>query len=298
MGKGERPEHTAPADIFYNEDEAAKYTTNTRMIAIQEALTKRALELLALPQDGTPRLLLDIGCGSGLSGEALTGEGHSWVGTDISPAMLDVAREREVEGDLLLGDMGQGLPLRTGCFDGAISISALQWLCNADRAGHEPRARLRAFFSSLYRALTRGSRAVLQIYPENATQAEMMVAAAMKAGFSGGLVVDYPHSTRAKKFFLVLMVGPSMVSMPQAKGTEAGAEPLSDEDMEDADGAVRNEARQRGKRGRGKKQQKGSGAQLKTKSWILKKKAQMRQKGYTSIPVDTKYTGRRRKKVV
>jgi hypothetical protein len=40
MGKGERPEHTAPPDIFYNEDEAAKYTCNSRMIAIQEALTK------------------------------------------------------------------------------------------------------------------------------------------------------------------------------------------------------------------------------------------------------------------
>ena len=26
-------------------------------------------------------------------------------------------------------------------------------------------------------------------------------------GFAGGLVVDYPHSTRAKKYFLVLMVG-------------------------------------------------------------------------------------------
>lgn len=39
-----------------------------------------------------------------------------------------------------------------------------------------------------------------------------------QAGFSGGLVVDYPHSTRAKKFFLVLMVGPSMVSMPQVGG--------------------------------------------------------------------------------
>lgn len=46
----------------------------------------------------------------------------------------------------------------------------------------------------------------------------------------------------------------------------------------------------------GKKQQQGSGAQLKTKSWIRKKKAQMRKKGYTSIPVDTKYTGRKRKK--
>lgn len=39
MGKSERPEHTAPPDIFYNEDEARKYTTNTRMIAIQEKLT-------------------------------------------------------------------------------------------------------------------------------------------------------------------------------------------------------------------------------------------------------------------
>lgn len=46
----------------------------------------------------------------------------------------------------------------------------------------------------------------------------------------------------------------------------------------------------------GKKLQQGSGAQLKTKSWILKKKSQMRKKGYTSIPVDTKYTGRKRKK--
>lgn len=60
------------------------------------ACLQRALELLALPPDGTPRLLLDIGCGSGLSGEALTEAGHSWVGLDISAAMLDVAVEREV----------------------------------------------------------------------------------------------------------------------------------------------------------------------------------------------------------
>ncbi len=39
-----------------------------------------------------------------------------------------MAKEREVEGDLLLGDLGQGLPFRAGAFDGAISISALQWL--------------------------------------------------------------------------------------------------------------------------------------------------------------------------
>ena len=33
----------------------------------------------------------------------------------------------------------------------------------------------------------------------------------------------------------------------------------------------------------------------KSKSWVVKKKEQMRVKGYKHIPVDTKYTGRKRK---
>ena len=39
--------------------------------------------------------------------------------------MLEVATEREVEGDLCLHDLGHGLPLRRDAFDGAISISAV-----------------------------------------------------------------------------------------------------------------------------------------------------------------------------
>jgi len=61
-----------------------------------------------------------------------------------------VAREREVEGDLFLWDMGEGLGFRPGTFDGVISISALQWLCNADRKSHHPPKRLYQFFTSLY----------------------------------------------------------------------------------------------------------------------------------------------------
>lgn len=45
----------------------------------------------------------------------------------------------------------------------------------------------------------------------------MLTSAAMRAGFSGGLVVDFPHSTRAKKYFLVLMVGHTSV-VPTGKG--------------------------------------------------------------------------------
>lgn len=71
-------------------------------------MTERAVELLGLPSDGLPRFLLDIGyirvtilgsefiriapfrCGSGLSGEQLTEQGHYWVGIDISEHMLGV----------------------------------------------------------------------------------------------------------------------------------------------------------------------------------------------------------------
>ena len=64
-----------------------------------------------------------------------------------------VANEREMDGDLFLWDMGDGLGFRAGAFDGAISVSALQWLCNADRRDHHPPKRLYRFFSSLYACL-------------------------------------------------------------------------------------------------------------------------------------------------
>lgn len=285
MGRSERPEHTAPPEIFYNDVEAQKYTENSRIIAIQRALTERALELLALPQDGTPKLLLDLGCGSGLSGESLTDQGHVWVGTDISPFMLDIALDREVEGDLCLHDLGQGLPIRPGTFDGAISISAVQWLCNADASSHDPRRRLRRFFESLYASLAKGARAVLQMYPENTEQAAMITNAAMRAGFSGGLVVDYPHSTRAKKYFLVLMVG-GMGAVPQGH-QGAAPEDVADEGYNTHEIQV---AERRTKR------RKGGKTGLETKrEWILKKKARHRAKGDANVKPDSKYTGRKRK---
>jgi 18S rRNA (guanine1575-N7)-methyltransferase len=47
----------------------------------------------------------------------------------------------------------------------------------------------------------------MQFYPDGKHQLEMITSAALKAGFSGGLVVDYPNSTKAKKYFLVIEAG-------------------------------------------------------------------------------------------
>lgn len=41
--------------------------------------------------------------------------------------MLDVGAEREVSGDTIQVDMGQGLPFRSGMFDGAISVSMMSF---------------------------------------------------------------------------------------------------------------------------------------------------------------------------
>ncbi|KHJ47057.1 methyltransferase domain protein [Trichuris suis] len=193
-----RPEHGLPPALFYDEREAQKYTSNSHLVQVQSEIAERALELLSLPKDERC-FILDIGCGSGLSGEVLSENGHYWVGIDISKAMLGVALEKEVEGGLLLGDVGCGLPFRAGSFQGAISVSVLQWLCNTEEKGQDAVKRLRRFFTSLYACLSRGSTAALQFYPESALQVDVITRQAMKAGFSGGVVIDYPESTRAKK---------------------------------------------------------------------------------------------------
>eukprot|EP01139_Manchomonas_bermudensis_P019231 Amastigsp_a676523_397.p1 type:complete len:278 gc:universal Amastigsp_a676523_397:1032-199(-) len=272
-----RPEHLAPPEIFYNDDEAKKYQKNSRMIKIQTSMTERALELLMLPED-QPCLLLDIGCGTGISSQCLSEEGHTWVGLDISEAMLGVARSRDLDGDLCLADIGHGLFFRAGVFDGAVSVSVIQWLCNVDKTEHSPKKRLTAFFQSLYNCLAHGSRAVFQFYPETPEQCDLIVSSAMRCGFSGGLVCDYPNSTKAKKLFLCITAGEPLNYAPKALGDDPEARP---EGVDYTAARVRKETR------RSKKH-------VTAREWILNKKSSQRRKGQDVRP-DTKYTGRKRK---
>ncbi|KAF8337526.1 williams-Beuren syndrome critical region protein 22 [Cantharellus anzutake] len=285
-----RPELKAPPEIYYDDAIAKKYTTNTRNQQIQAQMTDRALELLNLSR-GKPALLLDIGCGSGLSGEILEEEGHIWVGMDISPSMLQVALEREVEGDLFLQDIGQGLGFRPGSFDGAISISVLQWLCNAETSSPtmSPPFRLRRFFTSLHASLCGGSRAVFQFYPQSDDQVELIMSIAMKCGFRGGLVVDYPNSKKAKKFFLCLFTG----------GTNSNAhvelpKGLTGEEGPGYEDATHKEVIFEKQRARTKERGKRKGPKETAKEWILRKKELYRRRGKEGVPTNSKFTGRKR----
>ncbi|GAA5981978.1 hypothetical protein JCM5350_006586 [Sporobolomyces pararoseus] len=306
---GNRPEHIAPPEVFYNAGEAQKYTSNTRVQSIQAEMTYRCLELLDLPASSSsnsmeeedeeeevvlsrPSFLLDIGAGSGLSGEILTEEGHEWVGMDVSGGMLEVALEREVEGDLMLADIGQGIPFRPGSFDGAISVSVLQWLCNADSTSHSPAARLLRFFTDLFGSLRKGSRAVFQFYPEGDEQVRFIMSQATKAGFGGGLCVDYPNSSKKKKFYLILFAGQPVVGgKPQPIAIPQG---LTDEHEQRSKVAYERQRasmeKHRKRGGKGKKPgDKG------TTEWVKRKKELYRSRGKADVPRDSKYTARSRK---
>ncbi|KAK5110859.1 hypothetical protein LTR62_005570 [Meristemomyces frigidus] len=267
-----RPEDTLPPDLYYDDNESRKYTTSSRIRNIQADMTNRALELLDLQQ---PSFILDVGCGSGLSGEILSNDQdgpHTWVGMDISSSMLAQALERDVEGDMLLADIGQGVPFRAGSFDAAISISAIQWLCNAETSDVSPEGRLKRFFDGLYASLRRGGKAVCQFYPKNSQQRSLISNAAIKAGFGAGILEDDPE-TKNVKVYLVLSVGGGDVT-----GAVSGMENV---DVMD----TRRKERKRGKDVQGKK---GG------KAWILRKKEQMEAKGKV-VKASSKYTGRRRK---
>ena len=267
-----RPEYSGPPELYYNDVEATKYTNNSRVMEIQVQMCERAIELLLLPEN-RKCLLLDIGCGSGLSGNVLEENGHHWIGVDISAAMLKVAVDREVKGDLLLSDMGQGMPFKAGCFDGAVSISALQWICNVDKNTHVLYKRLGVFFSTLFASLSSNARAVFQFYPESEEQIHIITTAATKAGFYGGTIVDYPNSKKARKFFLVLM------------NTSSSLLPSGLDNSQDANQQIKFERKQPGYKSKTPSKSK--------KRWIMEKKEKRRRQG-KSVKSDSKYSGRKR----
>lgn len=299
-------------------------------------MATRALELLSLPEnDPVPRLILDLGCGSAISSQVISEAGHNWIGMDISESMLRVgqedieAQEDEDEdmsdnesgsnngsedeaesesrsshlSDLLVHDMGHGVCFRPGTFDGCISISALQWLFHSNRSFENPKRRLTRLFVTLHSALTRSARAIFQFFPSNADQIDLALACASKAGFSGGIVVDFPNSSKAKKYYLCLMTGGTGIAATMPKGlTEQSARDMEcesdNEDYEDEDEQVSGTklSMQKTVKIGPRQRQKLAKIQKATKdrNWVLRKKELYRKRG-KDVKEDTKYTARKRR---
>lgn len=111
----------------------------------------------------------------------------------------------------------------------------------------------------------------------------MITTAAMKSGFTGGLVIDYPNSARAKKYFLVLEAGERRnLGIVEVAGKTGDIE----EDQ--------NEEIKHNKVGKHKLIKRGKNNLKRRREIVLKRKQRLRRKGKV-VNADSKYTGRRRK---
>jgi len=98
---------------------------------------------LALLQYRTPQLLfdavvaarghapadvLDLGCGTGLVGTLLAPLARTLTGVDLSPGMIEKARQRKIYDELLVGELAQVLGSYVGAFDLIVAADVFCYL--------------------------------------------------------------------------------------------------------------------------------------------------------------------------
>lgn len=103
------------------DDWAASYDA-TLVDTLQYSAPQSVAEQLAEVVTDRSAAILDLGCGTGLVGEALTKVGFTQVdGIDFSEKMLEVARGRGVYQKLIHGDLNQRTAVEDGQYTAAIS---------------------------------------------------------------------------------------------------------------------------------------------------------------------------------
>ena len=106
-------------------DEWAK-TYDTDIQAQGYATPERAAMALAefMPDKDVP--ILDIGCGTGLSGAALRDQGFTCIdGADVSAAMLEEARKKDLYRNLIELEVNGPLPFKPGTYSAFAAIGVI-----------------------------------------------------------------------------------------------------------------------------------------------------------------------------
>ena len=85
---------------------------------------------------GTGTRLLDIGCGSGYAAAMAAALGATVTGIDITPELIEIARERVPNAHFLVRGM-DALPFGDGSFDTAVGFNAFQFADDPAAAARE-----------------------------------------------------------------------------------------------------------------------------------------------------------------
>ncbi|CAI9726192.1 18S rRNA (guanine1575-N7)-methyltransferase [Octopus vulgaris] len=200
--KQRRPElKVADSRLFYTPQLALSFNNNTRQLDIQYSILRKIFEIISLIYHKSPLLLLDIGCGTGVSTESFTSNNCHFIGTDISMSMLSMAvKKKSLKScDYLQLDHSYRLPFRPNCFDVVISTSFLQWLL----VTKDSKCILGRFYSFVSHILKPNGHFLLQFYPRNISDIQLALTLSVEV-FRGALFSCRPHPKRGLKLFLFL----------------------------------------------------------------------------------------------
>ncbi len=104
MGRGEVPQKAPDAYVAALFDQHADVFESILIDQLGYCVPMMVGESLARLGAGEFSRMLDIGCGTGLSGEVLFDQAETLVGLDISQNMVEIAHEKEVYDDLYVAE--------------------------------------------------------------------------------------------------------------------------------------------------------------------------------------------------
>ena len=125
----------------YYRDWAASYDAEITENGYQTP--RRCAQALARHCDKPEASILDIGCGTGLSGLAFRAAGFvNLSGNDLSQEMLDIAKTRDIYNNLTLADLNHPLDFAQGSFDVIAAVGVIS-------VGHAPPTAIEQMFDKL-----------------------------------------------------------------------------------------------------------------------------------------------------
>lgn len=124
-------------EVLFDEGIARSYDRWSRTPQGRKAYELEGELLLRLGTLAQGEGVLEVGCGTGSHLKIFMRKGLTVTGIDISPPMLQVARQKlGKEVKLCLGDAGN-LPFKEKSFDCVALITTLEFIGDPDRAIHE-----------------------------------------------------------------------------------------------------------------------------------------------------------------
>ncbi len=191
--KNNRPEeYIIDPKIYYTDEEVENYSKSGGMRRAQEKIAYRILEFLELKKGSK---IIDIGSGPGYTAEIYRGAGYNITCLDLIPKMLEKAKEKGFE--TILADMREiKKTIKRKKFDGAISVSAIQWIKKPEE--------LEKIAIGIYSILKKESPLIIQFYPKTEGELNQTFKAFKENGFEGEIIIDWPKIPKNKTIFLVL----------------------------------------------------------------------------------------------